>query len=331
MYNFLDSSSQSLVDDHNLLDAYSKTVVNASTLGSQAVVNISVKKELKSKNRIKSKRNQFGSGSGFIISSDGYIVTNDHVVHNAKEIKVGLMDGRSFKAQIIGLDPSTDIAVIKINANQLSTMKFMDSDQLQVGQIAIAVGNPLGLQHTVTSGVISALGRTLRARNGRLIDDIIQTDAALNPGNSGGPLVASNGMVIGVNTATIPSAQGLCFAVASNLANYVTGQLIMHGKVRRAYLGISGRIVKLNPRLVAKHKLKKPNGVLIAEVLADADIYNNELKQGDVLLKFEDLAIGSTDDLHKILNKDAIQKPARVLVLRDGKTIPLHVIPGELN
>ena len=203
---------------------------------------------------------QQGSGSGFTISSDGYIVTNSHVIENAVDIRVNFSDGSIEKAELKGADPSTDIAVIRVYGSGQKTLSFADSDSLKVGQIAIAIGNPLGLQHSVTAGVVSALGRTLRATNGRLIDDVIQTDAALNPGNSGGPLVNSSGQVIGINTAMIPSAQGLCFAVSSNITAYVAGKLIIEGRVKRAQLGIAGQLVNLTERMIAANKLSERTG-----------------------------------------------------------------------
>ncbi len=222
--------------DGELLDAYSKTITGVVGLVAEAVVHIQVQKPVNDR-RTREDRLAPASGSGFIISTDGFVVTNNHVIDGAREIRVALADGRTVTAELKGTDPSTDIAILKIYETGLKALSFANSEVLQPGQIAIAIGNPLGLQHTVTAGVVSALGRTLRATNGRLIDDIIQTDASLNPGNSGGPLVKSSGQVIGVNTATIPSAQGLCFAVSSNLAAFVAGKLIMEGRGKK---GISG-------------------------------------------------------------------------------------------
>ncbi|MBC8173692.1 MAG: trypsin-like peptidase domain-containing protein, partial [Chitinophagales bacterium] len=223
-------------NDSALLDAYSNTVSSVIENAADAVVHIHVVKKVKQRNNTVAEMP--ATGSGFVISSDGYIVTNHHVIEQAQSIKAVLSNGKTLHADVKGFDPSTDIAVIKIDEGGLKILPFANSDSLLVGQIAIAIGNPLGFQQTVTAGIISALGRTLKAHNGRLIDDVIQTDAALNPGNSGGPLMNSAGQVIGVNTATIMSAQGLCFAVSSNISAHVAGQIIMKGKVRRAYLGI---------------------------------------------------------------------------------------------
>ena len=269
------------------------------------------------------------SGSGFIISSDGFVVTNHHVIEDAKSIKIAFSDGRIAVAELKGFDASTDIAVLKSFESGLKALSFANSDVLQPGQIAIAVGNPLGLQHSVTAGVVSALGRTLRASNGRLIDDVIQTDASLNPGNSGGPLVNSLGQVIGVNTAMIPTAQGLCFAVSSNLAAYVAGKLIMHGRVKRAYLGIAGQLVNLTERMIASSRLQKKTGVYVYEIIADVPVYNSELKTGDVIVGFNDESIGSVDDLHKRLSEEMIGKRIFLDVLRQGRKLRLNVIAGE--
>jgi S1-C subfamily serine protease len=271
------------------------------------------------------------SGSGFIISSDGFIVTNHHVIEGATEIKVSLADGRIIAGDLKGADPSTDIAVLKIYETGLKSLSFADSDALQPGQIAIAIGNPLGLQHSVTAGVVSALGRTLRANNGRMIDDVIQTDAALNPGNSGGPLVNSLGQVIGVNTATIMSAQGLCFAVSSNLAAYVAGKLIMEGKVKRAYIGIAGQLVNLSERMIAANRLDKKTGVYVFEIVPDQPVYNNELRLGDIIVAFNEHPVGSVDDLHKQLNEKQIGNPSHLTVLRSGRRTEVKVIPAELK
>src|SRR5580693_3293445 len=276
MENIYSLISDGAQPDSALLDAYSRTITGVVSGIAEAVVHINVQKP-----SVDRKTNQHklmpGSGSGFIISSDGFVVTNNHVIENADEIKVSLADGRTISAELKGTDPSTDIAVLKIYESGLKALSFADSDGLQVGQIAIAIGNPLGLQHTVTAGVVSALGRTLRANNGRLIDDIIQTDASLNPGNSGGPLVNSLGQVIGVNTATISSAQGLCFAVSSNLAAFVAGKLIIDGRVKRAYLGIAGQSVNLTGRMIAANRLEKKTGVYVYEVVPDQPAYNNPI------------------------------------------------------
>jgi S1-C subfamily serine protease len=271
------------------------------------------------------------SGSGFIISTDGFVVTNNHVIEMAEDIKVSLADGRTVNAELKGADPSTDIAVLKIDVTGLKALSFSDSEMLQPGQIAIAIGNPLGLQHTVTAGVVSALGRTLRANNGRLIDDIIQTDASLNPGNSGGPLVNSLGQVIGVNTATIASAQGLCFAVSSNLAAFVAGKLIMEGKVKRAYLGIAGQVVNLTGRMVAANRLEKSTGVYVYEVVADQPAYNNEIRTGDIIVSFNGKGVGTVDELHQLLNAQVIGRSVELEVLRNGHKATLKAVPGEIT
>ena len=313
-----------------LLDAYSKTVTGTVKDVAAAVVHVQVEKLVRNP-RTKKEEHQPGSGSGFIISSDGFIVTNNHVVENSSGIKISLSDGRSVSAELRGSDPSTDIAVLKIYESGLHALSFADSDAIQVGQIAIAIGNPLGLQHTVTAGVVSALGRTLRASNGRLIDDVIQTDAALNPGNSGGPLVNSSGHVIGVNTATIISAQGLCFAVSSNLAAQVAGKLIIAGKVRRAQLGIAGQLVNLTERMIAVNKLTGKTGVYVFEIIADSSAYNNEIKEGDIVVGFNNQSVSSVDDLHKLLNENIIGTESELVVLRGGRNTRIKVIAAEMK
>jgi S1-C subfamily serine protease len=325
--SFLQYNSRS---DAQLLDAYSTTITGVVSSVQEAVVHINVQKPVTDR-RTNKKQLMPASGSGFIISSDGFLVTNHHVIDEATDIKVSLADGRVIPAELKGADPSTDIAVLKIYESGLKALGFADSDSLQPGQIAIAIGNPLGLQHSVTAGVVSALGRTLRANNGRMIDDVIQTDAALNPGNSGGPLVNSLGQVIGVNTATIASAQGLCFAVSSNLAAHVAGKLIMEGRVKRAYLGIGGQLVNLSERMIAANKLEKKTGVYIFEIMADQPVFNSEFRNGDIIVSFNDKPIGSVDDLHKQLNEQMIGQQATVSVLRNGRKTEIRVIPGELK
>ncbi len=315
--------------DYSLIDAYSKTVSGVAKTAGEAVVHITVMKEMI--NRQSQKKEKVpGTGSGFIISSDGYIVTNHHVVDKALEIKVALSNGNEVIAQLKGKDPSTDLAVLKIDVHQLKSLQFSDSKNLQPGQIAIAIGNPMGLQFTVTAGVVSALGRSLRAENGRLIDDVIQTDAALNPGNSGGPLLNSGGEVIGVNTAIISGGQGLCFAVSSNLAAYVAGKLILNGKVPRAYLGIAGTNVRLTERMINANKLINRSGVYISEVEADAPAQNNHLKTGDIIVLFNEKMIAGIDDLHSSLSGEMIGEYVQLTVLRNGYKQVIEVMPGEM-
>lgn len=327
IYSFLDHTYTS---DHALLDVYSKTITDVVSSVAEAVVHIQVQKEVVDR-RTNQKQMVPASGSGFIISSDGFVITNNHVIEKSNDIKVALADGRMVNAELKGADPSTDIAVLKIYETGLKPLTMADSDKLRPGQIAVAIGNPLGLQHTVTAGVVSALGRTLRANNGRMIDDIIQTDASLNPGNSGGPLVNSLGQVIGVNTATIASAQGLCFAVSSNLAAYVAGKLIMDGKVKRAYLGIAGQLVNLSERMIAANKLEKKTGVYVFEIVADQPVYNNEIRNGDIIVALQGKPVGTVDDLHKILNEKLIGHDAVLSVLRNGRKTDIKVVPGEMK
>lgn len=317
-------------NDRSLLDAYSQTVTGVVGTVAESVVHIEVQKKV-SDQRTRERRVQAGTGSGFIISSDGFIITNNHVVENAESIKVSFVDGRKVSAEIKGADPSTDIAVLKIDETGLKAMPLADSSTLQVGQIAIAIGNPMGLQYTVTAGVVSALGRTLRASNGRLIDNVIQTDAALNPGNSGGPLVNSMGQVIGVNTAVIASAQGLCFAISSNLAAQIAGQLILHGKIRRAQLGIAAQPVNLSSRMIAANKLSVQTGVYVFETVPDGNYYNTELHIGDIIIAFDNKPVATVDDLHLLLSDKQIGRRIAVDVLRGGRKMVVEVIPGEIK
>jgi S1-C subfamily serine protease len=259
------------------------------------------------------------------------MVTNNHVIENALSIKASFADGMESDVSLIGADASTDIAVLKVHSGDLKPLQFDDSDLLEPGQIAIAIGNPMGLQHTVTAGVVSATGRTLRANNGRLIDDIIQTDAALNPGNSGGPLVNSGGRVIGVNTAVIATAQGLCFAVSSNLATYVAGQLILHGKVKRAHLGVAAQPVNLTPRMMGANQLKTKTGVYVFDIMADVNAQNSQLRTGDIIVEFEGRPVATVDNLHKYLNEGVIGKKTSLSILREGRKQIILVVPGELK
>jgi S1-C subfamily serine protease len=316
--------------DNFLLDAYSGTVTNVVKSSSKSVVHINIIKKITGQTAQKTMERS-GSGSGFVISSDGFIVTNNHVIEKADSIKVFFADGIEVNGILVGADPSTDVAVLKLYDGDVHPLEFANSDLIQAGQIAIAVGNPMGLQHTVTAGVVSATGRSLRARNGRLIDDVIQTDAALNPGNSGGPLLNSEGKVIGMNTAVIASAQGLCFAVASNLVTTIAGQLIMHGRVKRAQLGIAAQVVNLTARMIGANQLKTKTGVYVYEILPDINANNNELRLGDIIVEFEEHPVATVDNLHKHLNEKAIGKKTSLTVLRGGRRQMVTVIPGELN
>ncbi len=316
--------------DDNLLDAYSQTVTRVARTVSNAVVHLNVTKPNNQRNA-QQPNNPAGTGSGFIISSDGYMVTNSHVVNGATRIEASLPDGRTFLAHTLGDDPATDIAVLKIDGENLATMAFGESDRLQVGQIAIAIGNPFGFQYSVTAGVVSALGRTLRSQNGRLIDDVIQTDAALNPGNSGGPLVDSYGRVIGVNTAVILPAQGLCFAVASNLAKFVVGKLILEGRVRRGYIGIGAQAVPLPPKWLNALEVATKGGIQIQTVESGGPAQLAGILPGDVLVQFEGKPVDSIDLLHKTLNEESIGRKISVWLLRDGGLKSVDVVPGELK
>jgi S1-C subfamily serine protease len=316
--------------ERQLLDAYSSTITGVVRNTAQAVAHIHVVKKTKHPRTGKIVEMP-GSGSGFVISTDGYLVTNNHVIENAVSIKTAFADGTESNASLIGSDISTDIAILKVYNGDLKPLLFADSDLLEPGQIAIAIGNPMGLHHTVTAGVVSATGRTLRANNGRLIDDIIQTDAALNPGNSGGPLMNSEGKVIGVNTAVIASAQGLCFAVSSNLAGYVTGQLIMNGKVKRAHLGVAAQLVNLSPRMIGANQLKTKTGIYVFDILADINALNSNLKVGDIIVEFEGKQVATVDNLHKYLHEGVIGKRTSISVLREGRKQAITVVPGELK
>jgi S1-C subfamily serine protease len=315
----------------SLLDAYSQAVVQAAEKTSPSVVFIEVTKSRRPNSSGSSRHGQEmrGSGSGFIFTPDGLILTNSHVVRGAGAIEVMLSDGRRSSASLVGDDPSTDLAVIRISAQGLAAAQLGDSAKIRVGQLAIAIGNPYGFQYSVTAGVVSALGRSLRSESGRLIDNVIQTDAALNPGNSGGPLVDSLGSVIGVNTAVILPAQGLCFAVAINTAKFVAGQLIRHGRIRRAYLGVGGQSVTI-PRLVVRsHQLGASTGVLVISVEKQSPAERAGLVEGDVIVALDDLPVRGVDDLHKFLTDARIDTSCRLTLLRRSQKIFVTVVAQE--
>lgn len=313
-------------DDSVLLDAYSRTVVSAVARVSPAVVNIDVKQRI---NLQRGTRELSGNGSGFIITPDGFILTNSHVVHAANSITVNLPDGREYPAQLSGDDPDTDLAVIRIDAPQLTHVRLADSEHLRVGQVVIAIGNPLGFQASVTAGVISALGRSMHTQSGRLIDNIIQTDAALNPGNSGGPLVNSAGEVVGVNTAMIRPAQGICFAIASNTAKLVAGWLIRDGRIRRGYIGVAGQNVPIHRRIVRFYGLPLETGVLVISIEKNSPAESAGLREGDLIVAFNDQPIGNVHHLHKILVGEQIGVSAKLAVIRHTEKLEVSILPAE--
>lgn len=311
--------------DVQLLDAYSETIGNVYTRIAPSVVHIKNVGD-KTENKRRADKNE-SMGSGFIISSDGYIISNHHVVDKARELYVTLDDGNVLKAELKGSDASTDIAVLKADGKSFRSLSFADSDAIRPGQIAIAIGNPYGLQQTVTAGVVSAVGRSLRAGNGRLIDDVIQTDAALNPGNSGGPLLNSGGHVIGVNTAIISSAQGICFAVSSNLAGYIAGQIIMKGKVTRALIGIAGQTVQLSNRMREFNRITNKTGVFVFEVMKINALNHRRIRYGDIIVKFNDKTVETIDGLFKHLTEETIGIPVHIGLLREGKLMTELIVP----
>jgi S1-C subfamily serine protease len=316
---------QSPISDDELLDSYSKTVSNVVEKVRPTVVNIRVQGI-----RRERQADSGGSGSGFIIAPDGYILTNSHVVHGAGKMEVALEDGRLLNATLVGDDPETDLAVIRIHADDLVHVNLADSQSVRVGQIAIAIGSPLGFQQTVTAGVVSALSRSMRSQSGRLIDNIIQTDAALNPGNSGGPLVNSRGEVIGVNTAIILPAQGICFAIASNTARFVAAWLIKEGRIRRSWIGVAGQNVPIHPRVVRFHRLPVNRGVLIVGLESNSPARRAGLREGDVIVAFKDEPVSEIDELHRHLVANAIGIPTPITLIRHTEKIHLAVTPEEL-
>jgi len=317
--------------DDQLLDAYSKAVTAAAEKVSPSVVNIEVAQRLDPRHpsSARAPTERRGSGSGFVFTPDGFILTNSHVVHRASELGVILSDGRRFAAQLIGEDPDTDLAVIRINADGVVPAELGDSKSIRVGQLAIAIGNPYGFQCTVTAGVVSALGRSLRSQSGRLIDDVIQTDAALNPGNSGGPLVNSRGEVIGVNTAVILPAQGLCFATAINTAKLVAGLLIRNGKIRRGYIGVAGQNVMLPRRQVREHELAFAGGVLVISLEPAGPASRAGLEKGDVIVASGNEPVARIDDLHRQLTEEQLGSGVKLTILRRGKKLEIDVVPEE--
>ncbi len=308
------------LEDDELLDAYSRAVIGAAESVSPSVVNIETRHHVRG-------REAGGSGSGFVFTPDGFILTNSHVVHGAMRIDVMLPDGRRSRAVLVGDDPDTDLAVIRIDASNLAPAVLGDSSRIRPGQLVIAIGNPFGFQCTVTSGVVSALGRSLRAQSGRLIDNVIQTDAALNPGNSGGPLVNSRGEVIGVNTAAIRGAQGICFATAINTAKFVAARLIKDGSIRRGHIGVVGQDVALPRRLIRFHNLPVDSGVRVEEVVPGGPAEGAGVLRGDVIVAFDGRPIAGIDHLHRSLTDAQVGVRCELSLIRGVEKMDLGVFP----
>jgi S1-C subfamily serine protease len=319
-------------EDLELLDAYSRAVVQGVDRASPSVVHIQVKGRAAGRAAGRGTgggREAEGSGSGFVFTPDGFILTNSHVVHGAAQIDATLMDGRRFSAEMVGDDPDTDLAVVRVPGSGLPAARLGDSSALRVGQLVIAIGNPLGFQCTVTAGVVSALGRSLRSQSGRLIDNVIQTDAALNPGNSGGPLVTSDGAVIGVNTAVIMGAQGLCFATPIGTAQFVVPRLIRDGRIRRAWLGIACQNLKVAPHAAHVLGMAAESGVLATGVEPGSPAESAGVEERDLLVELDGEPVTSIDDLHRILGHDAIGRAMPMVVIRRSRRVALAAVPRE--
>jgi S1-C subfamily serine protease len=322
------ATTPSLLNDDALLDAYSRTVIGALERVQQAVVFISVEHRTPANPTGRGTRG--GTGSGFLFTPDGYLLTNSHVVHGATQIRATLADGSKFDADLVGDDPGSDLAVLRIgSAEPLPHVELGESGRVRVGQIAIAVGNPLGLQQTVTTGVVSALGRSLRSNSGRMIYDVIQTDAALNPGNSGGPLINSAGQVIGVNTAIIPGAQAICFATAIDTAKWVIMQIFTHGRVRRAYIGVAGTTTPLSRRVQRYFDLHSETGVRVMEIVKGSPAALGGLRTDDTIVAIDALPVDGVDSLQRVLDASRIDRPVNVTVLRGVQRLELTLTPVE--
>ena len=315
-----DPQIREVSQDEDLLDAYSSAVVGVVERMSASVVHV----------QVRGRSRGMGSGSGTILSPDGIVLTNNHVVEGASGIDLALNDARKIPARVLGRDPDTDIAVLRAETgDQLPAARLGNSKKVKPGQIAIAIGNPFGFESTVTAGIVSAVGRSLRAQNGRLIGDVIQTDAALNPGNSGGPLVNSRAEVIGVNTAVIMGAQGICFSVASNTAQHVLTQILQFGRVRRARLGVAGDQVHLPQRIRVKTGLTQESGVRVVEVQAGSPAHSGGLEPGDVIVGLDKDVVTGIDDIARLLDGTRIDKRVAVRILREGKLEFVEIVPTE--
>ena len=318
--------------DEELLDAYSAAVIRATEKVSPSVVNIEIigKTSSGSSRRRNQRSRAGGTGSGFIFTPDGFILTNSHVIAGAKRIEVTLGDAQRVTPEIVGDDPDTDLAVLRVHSPEVEPALLGDSQSLRVGQLAIAIGNPYGFQCSVTAGVVSSVGRSLRSRSGRLIENLIQTDAALNPGNSGGPLVNSQGQVVGVNTAIILPAQGICFAIPSNTAEFVAAQLIKEGRVKRSYIGVVGQNAPLERRTTRFHKLESNTGVLVISVTRGSPAQSAGVEMGDIITDFDRQPVSSIDDLHRLLTENRLGVPSKLTLLRGKSRLSFVVTPVEI-
>jgi S1-C subfamily serine protease len=324
------SSVHTTVADASLLDAYSRAVTGAVERVSPSVVNIEVH-QAAGRTRSGEPRERRGGGSGFVFTPDGLILTNSHVVHDATRIEITLTDGRRMPATAIGDDPGSDLAVVRVDEPSLTAAVLGDSQQLRVGQVVIAIGAPYGFQSTVTAGVVSALGRSLRSYSGRLIDDVVQTDASLNPGNSGGPLVDSLGRVVGVNTATILPAQGICFAIGINTAKFVASRLLRDGRIRRSYIGVSAQTVPLHRRVVRFYDLAKETGVIATAIEENSPAKRAGLREGDIIVALEGHPVSGVDDLHRVLTDVRVGVSCALTVIRYTEKLELKVVPEEAH
>jgi S1-C subfamily serine protease len=316
-------------DDLELLDAYSRAVMDAVDRVGPSVVKVDVEGAPPAGNG--RRRQRGGSGSGFVFAADGLVLTNSHVVDGAQAIHVTTLEGERLTADLVGDDPHTDLAVLRVTAPVLQAAPLGDSTRLRPGQLVVAIGNPLGFQHTVTAGVVSALGRSLRARTVRLIENLIQTDAALNPGNSGGPLVTSRGEVVGVNTAVILGGQGIAFAVPSATATRVISALLRFGRVRRGWLGVAGQDAPIPRRVSRAHGLSADRGLAVTAVSDDSPAAQAGVQPGDVIVDFDGAAVSGADDLHRLLTEERIDRPVAMRLLRRGEDRRVEVVPSELR
>jgi S1-C subfamily serine protease len=314
------AASFGAAEDLALFDAYSRAVIGAVDTVGPAVLHLQVSGL---------KGGAGGAGSGVVFTPDAYVLTNSHVVSGARKIEAAFPDGRSLAANLVGDDPDTDLAVLRLDGEAPNFARLGDSRRLRVGQLVVAIGNPFGFQCTVTAGVVSALGRSLRTRSGRLIDSVIQTDAALNPGNSGGPLVTASGEVVGINTAIIGMAQGICFSISASTVEFVAARLIRDGRVRRCYIGVAGQNVPLPRRVVRFHELARETGVRVQSTAPDGAARAAGLTSGDIIVAVDGISVGDIDELHRLMTEERVGKPVPITVLRLSQKLDIPVTPRE--